>query len=100
MSRLFEITSTPHICGWNTTSSSKFDFPCPDGFWCDIEAKPSHLDCATGLVGQAERAVIAPRMERADDPRCNCLSTCGSTERTDGKRCYCPIGLCALMRPS
>ena len=33
-------------------------------------------------------------MASADDPVCPDLDTIGTTERTDGRRCYCPVGLC------
>ena len=84
-----------YICGMNTTSSSKFDMPCPAGFWCDEETKPSHLDCAAGVIVQDARAdaevVIGQGTPLA---ACPCLDTCGSGHRDDGRICYCPVGLC------
>ena len=82
------------ICGVNTTSSSKFDVPCPPGFWCDLETKPGHLVCAAGVTVQQDRAEIAQTMVSPDDPKCPCLETCGRTAREDNRMCYCPVGLC------
>lgn len=40
------------------------------------------------------RAEIEIQMTSADDPACPDRDTIGTTERTDGRRCYCPVGLC------
>jgi hypothetical protein len=82
------------ICGFNTTSGSQFQIECPEGFWCDSETKPSHRDCAAGLTTQRAREAVELTMDGPDDPACPCLDTCGTTEREDGKRCYCPMGKC------
>ena len=83
-----------HPTGVNTTSSTKFSFPCPAGHWCDEEAKPAHVGCAAGVAVQQERAQIALTMTSVDDPRCPCLDSCGRSVRDNGLRCYCPVGLC------
>jgi hypothetical protein len=87
-------------CGINTTSASKFDDPCPAGYWCDYETKPSDMSCAGGQAVEASRAAIAPNMTSPSDPRCFSnpedpyTAFLSRVERQDGKRCYCPIGLC------
>lgn len=83
-----------HICDVNTTSSSKYNIQCPPGYWCDQEAQPIHLQCAAGQVEQDARMAIAAQMIAHDDPLCPILDIIGMVERSDRRRCYCPIGLC------
>ena len=88
------------MCGMNSTSSSKFENPCPAGFWCDFETKPSDISCAAGKAVRDSRAAIAANMTTNFDPACfqntedPYTSFLGTVGRTDGRRCYCPIGLC------
>merc|ERR1719174_2388834 len=83
-----------HICDVNTTSGTKYNYQCPPGFWCDQETRPVHLDCAVGDAVQRQRAAVADSMTSFDDPSCPILTTIGTVERSDQRRCYCPIGLC------
>ena len=96
-----------YICDFNTTSGSQFDFMCPAGLWCDYESKPQHLGCVVphgrnpALPGEdakmwtIDRLEVGENMETPDDAACDCFDTgCDKIDREDGKRCYCPIGLC------
>ena len=83
-----------HICDVNTTSGTKYNFQCPPGFWCDQETQPIHQECAAGLLVQQERDLIATQMTSADDPLCPDLDIIGKVERSNARRCYCPMGMC------
>ena len=84
------------MCEWNTTSSTKYNDQCPPGYFCDQEAHRGHLSCASTDAVRQARAEIEPEMTSASDSICPDLGVTGSTERTDGRRCYCPIGLCPV----
>eukprot|EP00966_Prymnesium_polylepis_P331800 7387368-Prymnesium_polylepis.1 len=89
-----------YMCSINTTSSSKFNVPCPAGYWCDRETKPSDMGCSSNSVLQAQREATEALMTSASDPIChdNALDPTRSfltkVERSDGRRCFCPVGLC------
>jgi len=83
-----------HMCDWNTSSSTKYDDPCLPGYYCDRESHRGHLECASTAAVRQVRALIEQQMTSVDDPICTDLGTIGTTQRTDGRRCYCPIGLC------
>lgn len=83
-----------HICGFNTTSGGKYDFKCPAGYYCDQETRPLHLQCASTEVRNQQRIEWEDQMTSVDDPICEDLDVIGPVERTDGRRCYCPISLC------
>ena len=83
-----------YVCGARTRSDTKFDNPCPPGYTCDLETKPLHAQCAAGEVRIREREIIAEMMTSVDDPLCTELDVMGTVERTDEKRCYCPMALC------
>ena len=77
-----------YICPQNTSSSLKFNTPCPPGHWCATEAKPWHMECVVPDAVALERSVIALEMTSVADPVCPCLETCGTIPRDDERMCF------------